>query len=195
MLVEHGGWEQRRLHAEDVNREGSTLHDNFVDRAWLATEIILVATQTGKQRSTLLQTTATYSNVVCCLLLAPVDSTSGQMTSTADKEKEVVMARVRERQWIYLGPIAAAPVAHICVTLYRDAKTPRARTLLLGAGVFGSTFLTIGMRLYLMYHAGYPGGANQGMEKREKLVTLEEKRAMENPSLSTVAKEAFRGFG
>jgi hypothetical protein len=114
--------------------------------------------------------------------------------STAS-EQEVVMARVRERQWIYLGPIAAAPIAHICVTLYRDAKTPRAKSLLLGVGVVGSTMMTLGTRLYLMHHAGYPGGANQGMEKRERLVTLEEKKAMENPSLSTIVKEAFRGFG
>ena len=105
------------------------------------------------------------------------------------------MARVRERQWIYLGPIAAAPIAHICVTLYRDAKTPQAKRMLFGVGVVGSTALTLATRLYLMHHAGYPGGTNQGMEKREKLVTMEEKQAMENPSLTTMAKEVFRGFG
>ena len=108
---------------------------------------------------------------------------------------EIVMARVRERQWIYLGPIAAAPIAHICVTLYRDAKTPQAKRLLFGVGIIGSTVATLGMRLYLMNHAGYPGGTNSHASSRERLVTLEEKKAMENPSVKTIAKEALRGFG
>ncbi|CAB9496670.1 unknown protein [Seminavis robusta] len=115
--------------------------------------------------------------------------------TTSPQENDVVMARVRERQWIYLGPIAAAPIAHICVTLYRDAKTPRAKQLLFGVGVIGTTVLTIGTRLYLMHHAGYPGGTNPEMANRERLVTLDEKKRMENPSLTTIAKEAFRGFG
>jgi hypothetical protein len=46
-----------------------------------------------------------------------------------------------------------------------------------------------------MVHAGYPGGANSEMARRERLVTLEEKKHMENPTLTTMAKEAFRGFG
>jgi len=110
-------------------------------------------------------------------------------------QNEIVMARVRERQWIYLGPIAAAPIAHICVTLYRDAKTPQAKRLLLGVGVIGSTVATLGMRLYLMNHAGYPGGSNMHAASRERVVTLDEKKAMENPSVKTIAKEALKGFG
>ena len=38
---------------------------------------------------------------------------------------------IREIQYMYMGPILAAPIAHICVTLYRDAKTPRQKQLLL----------------------------------------------------------------
>jgi hypothetical protein len=111
------------------------------------------------------------------------------------KELVVVEARVRERQWMYLGPIAAAPIAHICVTLYRDAKTPRTKQLLLSVGIVGSTVATIGMRLYLMNHAGYPGGPNTQVIEREMIVSLSEKKAIENPSLTQIAKEAVRGFG
>jgi hypothetical protein len=102
--------------------------------------------------------------------------------------------RVRERQWIYLGPILAAPLAHIGVTLYRSAKTARQRQLLVAA-IVGSTLSTIGMRLALMHHAGYPGGTNAGMADRERLVPLNEKREIENPSMGKILREAFRGFG
>lgn len=111
------------------------------------------------------------------------------------KEEEHALARVRERQWIYLGPILAAPVAHIAVTLYRSAKTPLQKRWILGVGVVGSTFATVGMRLYLMAHAGYPGGPNNHMIGREKIVTQEEKKMIENPTAATIIKEAFRGFG
>jgi hypothetical protein len=112
----------------------------------------------------------------------------------SDQSNQEVMTRVRERQWIYLGPIMAAPIAHICVTLYRDAP-PRQKKYLLGFGIIGSTVATVSMRLYLMGHAGYAGGENTQMAEREKLVTAEQKREMENPSVKTIAKEAFRGFG
>ena len=112
------------------------------------------------------------------------------------QHQEEVKSRVRERQWIYLGPIAAAPIAHICVTLYRDAKTPRAKQLLFGVGIVGSTVATVGMRLYLMHHAGYPGGPNTDqITQREKLVTASERKAMESPSVVQIAKEAARGLG
>mmetsp|Transcript_28932 Transcript_28932/g.52353 ORF Transcript_28932/g.52353 Transcript_28932/m.52353 type:complete len:114 (-) Transcript_28932:43-384(-) len=113
------------------------------------------------------------------------------MTSNRNED---VMTRVRERQWIYLGPIIAAPIAHICVTLYRDAP-PHQKKYLLGIGIVGSTVCTVGMRLYLMRHAGYAGGENTQMAQREKLVGAEEKREMENPSLKTIVSGAFRGFG
>lgn len=95
---------------------------------------------------------------------------------------------------MYMGPILAAPLAHICVTLYRDAKTPRQKQLLLGVGVVGSTIATFGMRLYLFSHAGYPGTHNANAASRERLVTVEEKRALENPTLSHKVKETMRGF-
>jgi hypothetical protein len=112
-----------------------------------------------------------------------------------DEAPDAVVARVRERQWIYLGPILAAPVAHIAVTFYRSAKTPLQRKWILGVGVIGSTVGTIGMRLYLMAHAGYPGGPNYQMSAREIAVTEEQKRQLESPDARTILKEALKGFG
>ena len=103
-------------------------------------------------------------------------------------------SKIRERQWMYLGPIAATPLAHISVTLYRDAKTPRQKQLLLGVGILGCTAMTIGMRMYLMYHAGYAGKETLDTN-RIREVSEEERKKIENPSLSDVAREAFRGFG
>jgi hypothetical protein len=114
---------------------------------------------------------------------------------TPKEEQQHALERVRERQYIYLGPILAAPLAHIAVTLYRSAKTQQQKRYILGVGVIGSTVATIGMRLYLMVHAGYPGGPNYQMTSRERIVTKEEKEMIENPSATTILKEAFRGFG
>lgn len=113
------------------------------------------------------------------------------MTSRSNDDDHEVLHRVRERQWMYLGPIMAAPIAHISVSLYRSAKTPRQKQLLVGVGIIGSTALALSMRMYLMYHAGYPGGEGKGLAEREKLVTSEQKRKMDKPT----AAEIFRGFG
>lgn len=110
---------------------------------------------------------------------------------TSDGNDTEVLHRVRERQWMYLGPILAAPIAHISVSLLKSAKTPRQRQLVVGVGIIGSTAFTLSMRMYLMYHAGYPGGDGKGLAEREKLVTLEQKRKMDKPT----AAEIFRGFG
>ena len=111
------------------------------------------------------------------------------------KEEEHAKAIVRERQWIYLGPILAAPLAHIAVTLYRSAKTPAQRRVILGVGVVGSTVGTIAMRLYLVVHAGYPGGPNYHATHRERIVSREERKNIESPNTKTILKEALKGFG
>eukprot|EP00053_Salpingoeca_punica_P020458 m.211627 g.211627 ORF g.211627 m.211627 type:complete len:104 (+) comp18661_c0_seq1:57-368(+) len=73
----------------------------------------------------------------------------------------------RRMQWIYLGPVIGAPITHICVTFYR--KTPvQHRKKLLWGGIFGTTVMAVANRLYLMNHAGYPGG--QGDFARFKTV-------------------------
>jgi hypothetical protein len=101
---------------------------------------------------------------------------------------------------MYLGPIMAAPLAHIAVTLYRDAKTSRQKQLILGVGIIGSTVMTLGMRMYLMYHSGYPGGNSLGgnpeiAKTRIRQVTEEERRAITNPDAKEILRQAFRGFG
>ena len=116
-------------------------------------------------------------------------------SSTANQEQQEA-AVLRERQWLYLGPIAAAPIAHICVTLYRGSTNPQTKRLLLGAGIIGSTVATVGMRLCLMNHAGYPGGNNSHATQREIAVSSrEEKERVENPGVGHVVREMLRGFG
>jgi len=117
------------------------------------------------------------------------------MVVHSQMQRDSVPTKIRERQWMYMGPIIAAPLAHIAVTLYRDAKTPRQKQFLLGVGIIGSTVATIGMRLYLMHHAGYAGSHHADVTSREHVVTPEERERMENPSIRKVMKEAFRGFG
>mmetsp|Transcript_16673 Transcript_16673/g.20578 ORF Transcript_16673/g.20578 Transcript_16673/m.20578 type:complete len:115 (-) Transcript_16673:278-622(-) len=105
--------------------------------------------------------------------------------------------RVRERQWLYLGPVLASPFAHIAVTLYRDAKTTRQKHLIVGVGVIGATVTTVSMRLYLMYHAGLTDQATtaKSINDRTLTVTPDEKDRIETPSFSTILREVFRGFG
>eukprot|EP00471_Norrisiella_sphaerica_P009741 CAMPEP_0184500158 /NCGR_PEP_ID=MMETSP0113_2-20130426/43836_1 /TAXON_ID=91329 /ORGANISM="Norrisiella sphaerica, Strain BC52" /LENGTH=113 /DNA_ID=CAMNT_0026888401 /DNA_START=6 /DNA_END=347 /DNA_ORIENTATION=+ len=107
-----------------------------------------------------------------------------------------VSQKVRERQWAYLGPIAAAPLAHIAVSLYKNARTPFQRKFLVGFGVIGATAASVGMRLYLMQHSGYlnSGDYNENGQKRLKTVTEDEKKEMISPSMSTIAKDAAKGF-
>ena len=105
---------------------------------------------------------------------------------------------VRQRQWIYLGPIAAAPMAHIAVTLYRDARTITQKRLILGVGIVGSTVLTIGMRLFLLSHAGYPGqeAPHLAQGRITTVDSWQEKQVLEQQPSSTAhqVKEILRGF-
>ena len=97
---------------------------------------------------------------------------------------------------MYLGPIMAAPLAHISVSLYRTAKTPRAKAMVLGVGVLGATGLSVGMRMYLMVHAGYAGGTPaEAVQHRVHTVHHDEVQRVQNPSYLKVLKEALRGFG
>jgi hypothetical protein len=103
----------------------------------------------------------------------------------------------RQRQWMYLGPIAATPLAHISVTLYREAKTQKQRQLILGVGIIGSTVMTLGMRLYLLSHSGYPGQDNSDVIQSRivEAKTEEERRAITDPSMGRIMKDMMRGFG
>lgn len=95
------------------------------------------------------------------------------MEEAGQERREDAKQRLRQRQWLYMGPIAAAPLAHIAVSLLRHAKTPMQRGLIVGVGVVGSTAATLGMRVYLMGHAGYAGGdlAEEKVKERFKEVS------------------------
>lgn len=123
------------------------------------------------------------------------ESEPGKEQQSRNTEEEGLFF-VRERQWMYLGPIAATPIAHIAVTLYRDAKTPRQKQLIAGVGILGSSVMTLGMRLYLMSHAGYPGQEASLEKTRERIleVSEDEKNEIVNPSIGNIAKQALRGF-
>ncbi|KNC85589.1 hypothetical protein, variant [Sphaeroforma arctica JP610] len=95
----------------------------------------------------------------------------------------------------------AAPLPHIGVTSYRLAKTDHGKALVIGVGILGTTALSLGMRGYLMYHAGYAGGSGMNnlsedqVRKRMATVSTEEGSQIENPSANAVLKEALKGFG
>lgn len=99
---------------------------------------------------------------------------------------------------MYLGPIFAAPLAHIGVSLYRSAKTKPQKHLIVGVGIIGSTALTLGMRMYLMYHAGFSRDETMDEDtasERIRMVSEEEKQEIQNPSTKKILTEAFKGFG
>ena len=69
----------------------------------------------------------------------------------------------RNPQWIYLVPVMGAPLAHIFVSAiskYPHLKRP------LAAAVALSTVTMVGNRLFLMHHAGYPGGEGDKTDDR-----------------------------
>lgn len=105
--------------------------------------------------------------------------------------------RLREQQWMYIGPIAAAPLAHVAVSSYRHAKTNFQRRMVLGVGVVGVTAASIAVRLTLMGHAGYPGGDidDQVAAQRTRVLTEEERAKDAGPSVGKIIREAGRGFG
>jgi hypothetical protein len=122
------------------------------------------------------------------------------MSSTQHStDGDVPLYRVRERQWIYyLGPTAAAPLAHILVRPY--IAPPRRGNTSTGCwmgGIIGSTVRAVGMRLALMPHAGYPAGRgmNPRVREREQWVTGQERKNLEEPNAVEIAKGVAWGFG
>ena len=116
-------------------------------------------------------------------------------SSKAAGEQEV---RLRRAQWIYLGPLMAAPLAHIAVSGYRHAKTPFQKRAVLFGGVAGATAFSLGMRLYLMSHAGYAGGDISQEEESRRAITVsrDEKDEVLRKSLrvENIVKEASKGL-
>jgi hypothetical protein len=91
-----------------------------------------------------------------------------------EREKAIIEARVRDRQWMYWGPVAVAPIPYICVSLYRNAKTPQAKQLLLGVGMVGIPIATYFTRVYLLQNS-----TSSGVENRRAL-SLEERHKIES---------------
>ena len=71
----------------------------------------------------------------------------------SDNQRALLEAKARERTMMYWGPVAVAPIPYICVTLYRNAKTPQAKSMLLGIGMIGIPVATYATRVYLMSNA------------------------------------------
>ena len=96
----------------------------------------------------------------------------------ASNPDPLVQAVARERQRICLGPIAAAPLAHIAMTMHQLAKTAQQKQLILGLGAVGSAALTVSMRLWLLaFRACCPGAEAPHLAQcRMKTVLLEEKK-------------------
>ena len=67
-----------------------------------------------------------------------------------DEERAIIEARVRENQMKYWAPLAVAPIPYICVSLYRNAKTPQAKQFLVGVGMIGIPLACYAGRVYLM---------------------------------------------
>jgi hypothetical protein len=53
----------------------------------------------------------TLSHYSCCLFC--------YQTNTGSQNSH---GWYRSKQWLYLGPIIAAPITHICVTMYRNVS-------------------------------------------------------------------------
>lgn len=73
----------------------------------------------------------------------------------------------RAPQWIYLLPVAGAPLAHIFVSLAKRAPPPRARMWL--AATAAATAAAVGNRMWLMADAGYPGQERDKPEREHEV--------------------------
>lgn len=89
-----------------------------------------------------------------------------QMSSINPSASPSLSGSLRKTQWIYLLPVATAPIAHILVsasTRYKKYRTP-----ILGL-VAISTAVAVWQRLYFMKHSGYPGA--EGNKTNDRYIT------------------------
>jgi hypothetical protein len=127
-------------------------------------------------------------------------SEGGSLPRQARRSSERVnnaTVHYRKQQWIYLGPILAAPLSHVAVTLYRSAKTPRQKQMIVSYGIIGTSVMTVGARLWLMFDAGYPGGNISELVVKDRVGLAQESdmKDIANPPLWKVIRDALRGFG
>ena len=90
------------------------------------------------------------------------------------RERAIIEARVRENQWKYWAPLAIAPIPYACVSLYRNAKTPQAKQLLLGVGVIGIPIISYAGRVFLM-----SGGASTSDQKKQPMSLAERSKLVD----------------
>jgi hypothetical protein len=72
------------------------------------------------------------------------------MSLSAEEERRVYEEKARSRLWMFWAPVAVAPIPYVCVSLYKSAKTPQAKSLLLGVGMIGVPVMTYAARVFLM---------------------------------------------
>lgn len=92
--------------------------------------------------------------------------------SNVDNERADFEAKARARTMMYWGPVAVTPIPYICVSLYRNAKTPQAKSMLLGIGMIGIPIATYAARVYLMSNASET--ADAAKKRPPHALTLEE---------------------
>mmetsp|Transcript_12965 Transcript_12965/g.28422 ORF Transcript_12965/g.28422 Transcript_12965/m.28422 type:complete len:97 (-) Transcript_12965:930-1220(-) len=96
------------------------------------------------------------------------------MRYSQEEERAIVQARAREQQLKYWGPVAVAPIPYVCVTLYRNAKTPQAKQLLITVGMIGIPVLVYATRTYLMLNSS---------NSSQEITTLEQHRVRRESGL------------
>ena len=118
------------------------------------------------------------------------------MSDDADERVVDKHPMLRERKWVYLGPIMAAPLAHFAVSTFRLAKTRRAKVAIAVGGVLGATSLSVGMRLFFMADASFVG--DKTVEDRfveTASIDSNQREEILKPSAWQIFKEAIKGFG
>jgi len=88
---------------------------------------------------------------------------SGDVASLGHHADGPAVRIFRKPQWIYIVPVALAPLAHIFVTA--TATFPRHRRFWLGL-VGLATIGAVTNRMWLMADSGYPGAEGDKMEDR-----------------------------
>ena len=79
---------------------------------------------------------------------------------------------------MYWGPVAVAPIPYVCVSLYRNAKTPQAKSALLGIGMIAIPIATYATRLFLMSNAQSNQDDMSNLSKKQVALSLEERSRM-----------------
>jgi len=97
-----------------------------------------------------------------------------------EREKAIIEARAKDRLWMYWGPLVIAPIPYICVTLYRNAKTPRAKQILIGVGMIGVPIVSEVGRIFLLSNSSSDTKVQQ---KGANTMSLEQQSRLQLPRM------------